>query len=273
MNTKTMKTAGLRIAAIGLAAALLAGCAARRRAAQEQDEKPLPVRTEDRAALLKKVRAAAYAIDSTECRISLSAGGKSVGGTMRILRGQRIWLNVSVLGITFARGMFTPDSLMYYEKVGKTAFEGRWTAVQGLSPVFRAADYALMENLLCGRPAFSLAAEDFDREPQGTYWAFTHRDARSGLTLTGLIDRKTYRTVRQELRTPDGKVGLSVEYAYGGDTSWPQSLLLTVSADTQKAVRMEYSAPSRSMRAEFPFKIPGGYRDVRELLRALGVEL
>lgn len=258
---------------MALSVALLAGCAARRRAAKQQDEKPLPVRTEDRSVFLEKVRSAAYAKDSTECRITLSAGGKSVGGTMRIVRGRRVWVNVSVLGITFARGMFTPDSLMYYERVGKTAFQGRWTALQTLSPVFRSVDYTWVENLLCARPVFSLAAADFAAHPQENLRAFTHRDVRSGAVLTGVVEDRTFRLVRQEVRTPDAKVGISVEYAYRDDTSWPQSLLVTVSTDTQKAVRVEYSVPSRSMRAEFPFKVPNGYRDVRELLRALGVEL
>lgn len=82
----------------------------------------------------------------------MTVGGKSIGGTMRLVSGQKLWINISVLGITFARAMFTQDSLMYYEKVKKTAFEGRWEELHRLSPLLGAVNYDVLEGLVCARP-------------------------------------------------------------------------------------------------------------------------
>lgn len=115
----------------------------------------------NREEILSRIRAAGFHQDSTERKITLTVGGKSVSGPLRMVQGRRTWINISVLGITFARAMFTPDSLQYYERVAKTTFQGRWEELHRLSPVLSALDYAVVENLLCGRAAFPLSVRDF----------------------------------------------------------------------------------------------------------------
>ena len=229
---------------------------------------------ENRAALLEHIRAAGFRQDSTERRVNLSVGEKSVGGVLRMVDGERIWLNISVLGITFARGMFTPDSLMYYEKVGKTAFQGRWDDLHRLSAVLSALDYTTVENLLCARPAFALAAGDIAVPAQENRYGFSRRDASSGVVLTGQADGRTFGLLWQQLCTPDGQTGLRVEYVYASQVrGLPQAVLFIPIDRETAAVRLEYVPGERRIQAQFPFKIPQGYRDARELLRALGIAI
>lgn len=253
---------------VGLAVLALAGCAARKKAVDRTEEKPAGSHRE----LIERIERRAFPGDSLEKRLSMTVGGKSIGGTMRLVSGQKLWINISVLGITFARAMFTQDSLMYYEKVKKTAFDGRWEELHRLSPLLGAVNYDVLEGLVCARPVFALTQDSFLGESEEGKYLFSRFDAQSGLMRYVLVDKKTLAVSAQRLASPDGKWALSAEYAYGGDGTFPQSVLLSLSGESGMAVRLSF-APSRRLQPDFPFRIPEGYSDARESLRALGVEI
>lgn len=269
-----MKTTFWKYAAVALAVFLLAGCAARRKAAEGPEKEKVEQAGINREEILSRIRAAGFHQDSTERRITLTVGGKSVSGTLRMVQGRRTWINISVLGITFARAMFTPDSLQYYERVAKTTFQGRWEELHRLSPVLSALNYPVVEDLLCGRAAFPLSARDFvPEQTPGEDFRFSRRDARSGVSFSATVDSRTYRLVSQQLVSPDGKVGLKAEYVYSGEEALPRSALFTLMGISERAVRIDYSPGGGKMQAEFPFKVPRGYHDAREWLRSLGVDI
>lgn len=261
-----------RYAAVALLVMLAAGCATKKKIVEKEKEGEIPLAIVDHSALLSEIESSAYSEASAERKVDMTLGGKSVGGVMRMVDGQRIWLNISVLGITFARAMFTPDSLMYYERLNKTAFEGRWKELQNLSPVLGAVDYAMIEDLLCGRPVFRLSEENFVDMPEGEFYVFSQREPRSGVDMNVQVNKKTLRVVSQGLVSPDGKVGLTAEYVYAGGGAFPSSALFSFPGADGKALRLDFS-PSRKMQQDFPFTVPKGYKDARELLRALGVNI
>lgn len=262
----------IRYAAVALLVMLIAGCAAKKKIVEKEKEGQIPLAIVDHSALLSEIEASAYSEASAERKVDMTLGGKSVGGVMRMVDGERIWLNISVLGITFARAMFTPDSLMYYERLNKTAFEGRWKELQDLSPVLGAVDYAMIEDLLCGRPVFRLLEENLADAADGEFYVFSQREPRSGVDMNVLVNKKTLRVVSQGLVSPDGKAGLTVEYVYGSGGVFPSSALFSLPGVAGKALRLDFS-PSRKMQQDFPFTVPKGYKDARELLRALGVNI
>ena len=93
------------------------------------------------AEVAKKATANIFDGINAERRINIEAGGLTLGGTMRLVSGEKIWFNVSALGISFARAVFTKDSLMYYEKAKKTAFSGSWNELYDISRMLRIAKY------------------------------------------------------------------------------------------------------------------------------------
>lgn len=196
-----MKTTLWKYTAVALAVFLLAGCAARRKAAEVPEKEKVEQVGVNREEILSRIRAAGFHQDSTERKITLTVGGKSVSGTLRMVQGRRTWINISVLGITFARAMFTPDSLQYYERVAKTTFQGRWEELHRLSPVLSALNYSVVENLLCGRAAFPLSVRDFvSGQAPGEDFRFSRREARSGVSFSATVDDRTYRLVSQQDR-------------------------------------------------------------------------
>lgn len=259
----------VRYAAVILLVILAAGCATKKKIVEKEKEVPVVA---DHRLLLDGIASSAYSEASAERRVDMTLGGKSIGGVIRMVDGQRVWLNISMLGITFARAMFTPDSLMYYEKLNKTAFEGHWKELQGLSPVLGAVNYAMVENLLCGRPVFRLSEENIRETDGSKFYIFSRSDPHSGVEMSVYVDKATFKVVSQRLMSPDGKVGLTAEYVYAGGGTFPSSALFSFSGADGKALRLDFS-PSRRMQTDFPFKIPQGYKDARELLRALGVNI
>lgn len=99
---------------------------------------------------------------------------------MRLVSGEKIWFNVSALGISFARAVFTKDSLMYYEKAKKTAFSGSWNELYDISRMLRIAKYDTVEDLICARPLFALSEGNFSAESAEGSYMFSSMDASSG---------------------------------------------------------------------------------------------
>ena len=143
-----------------------------------------------------------------------------------------------------------------------------------MSPVLSALNYSVVENLLCGRAAFPISVRDFvSGQAPGEDFRFSRREARSGVSFSATVDDRTYRLVSQQLVSPDGKVGLKVEYVYSGEEALPRSALFTLMGISERAVRIDYSPGGGKMQSEFPFKVPRGYHDAREWLRSLGVDI
>ena len=70
---------------MALAVFLLAGCAARRKAAEVPEKEKVEQVGVNREEILSRIRAAGFQQDSTERKITLTVGGKSVTGSYRVL--------------------------------------------------------------------------------------------------------------------------------------------------------------------------------------------
>lgn len=191
---------------------------------------------------------------------------------MRLVRGEKIWFNVSALGISFARAVFTRDSLMYYEKAKKTAFSGSWNELYDVSRMLRIASYGTVENLICARPLFGLSESNLSDNSDESFYMFSSRDASSGFGRYVFVDKRTFRIARQMLISPDEKLGLVAEYGYSEGDKMPSSVQFSTTGHTEIGVKLNFTA-RKTMLEEFPFRIPPGYSDVRELARAIGVRI
>ena len=62
----------------------------------------------------------------TRVRYTDRKRSQSVTVSIRIEKDQKIWLNASLLGISGARALVTPDRVQFYDKLNRQFFDGNF---------------------------------------------------------------------------------------------------------------------------------------------------
>ena len=83
----------------------------------------LPAKT-----IVKKNHEARFDRTSVKASMQIKYRGKdelpNINGSLRMVKDSIIWLNFSKLGFPIAKLIITPQYVKFYEKIGKTSFEG-----------------------------------------------------------------------------------------------------------------------------------------------------
>lgn len=207
-----------------------------------------------------------YSISS---RVNVQLGSHGVSGEIRYVAGEKIWVNVSLLGITFARALFTTDSLMYYERLRKTSYEGRWEELERVHTGLGVVDFHMMESMMFARPIFSLSKGEFTSMENGVM-TFTQEAHRDGFNRVIEIDEFTHRITAQSITSSDDAISYTGEYTYD-ERGALKEMLFTVRAANYATVRCSYGV-IRDGAGATPFSMPEGYKSVKELLGEIGIE-
>ncbi|MGB1451878.1 MAG: DUF4292 domain-containing protein, partial [Marinirhabdus sp.] len=87
---------------------------------------------------------------------------QGIAVNLRMEKGKKIWVKASILGITLAKALITPNRVRYYETVGNTYFEGNFSLLShwlGTHITFEKA-----EAILLGQSIFNLTEGRFTSE-------------------------------------------------------------------------------------------------------------
>ncbi|MBO4961113.1 MAG: DUF4292 domain-containing protein [Flavobacteriales bacterium] len=203
-------------------------------------------------------------------RVNMQVGSHNVAGEVRMVAGDRVWINVSLLGITFARAMFTEDSLMYYERLRKTSFEGTWEDLHRVHGALAVVDYHMVESMMFARPVYKFNRRELSERENGRM-TFVSQHPKKGFDYKITIDELSHRIISQEVVAVDGAVSYMAEYVYDGDGRLKEALF-NVSAANYIAARFTYGAERETV-GSMPFKMPSGFMNVREMLLEIGVDV
>src|SRR5690606_26966069 len=69
---------------------------------------------------------------------------QSLTVSLRIQKNETIWVSASILGISIARLLITPDKVSYYETIDKTYFDGDFTLLSSWLGV--EVDFQMVQN-------------------------------------------------------------------------------------------------------------------------------
>lgn len=185
--------------------------------------------------------------------------------SMRMEKDRFIWVKASVLGITIAKVLITPEQVSYYETIGKTYFEGDF-AILG-EWVGTPINFEQAQSLLLGQTIFPLepgryASEIFQNkfklQPKRQPHNFIH-----SLFLYPEIFRVASETVSQ----PEQERFLNIrygEYQLQEGQYFPTSISI-ISSESQEQTKIEitYKKIDLNVDVSFPFEIPDGYQQIK----------
>ena len=193
---------------------------------------------------------------------------------LRLEQDKKIWINISFLGISFARGVITPDSLRMYERQNKTTFTGDFEYISKL--LGTDLDFYQLQALFLGQPMEAIESKKYktlvSKDSYLLEYNHNRKLSRKGVNTGDYIKRywynpQSFELERQVISLPDRRSTLMVEnkeYELVEDKYLlPKNISLQIISTSVTTVEINYKGVKVDKKLTFPFRIPEGYKKLQ----------
>ena len=198
----------------------------------------------------------------------------SFNANLRLEKDKTIWINISFLGISFARGIVTPESVSMYERQNNTTFTGDFKYLSKLLGVD--LDFYQLQSLILGKPIQEVQSKKYKTIISKNSYLLEYENnkklSKSGKNNGDYIKRYWYNPInfeleRQLISQPDRKMTLMVDNdnydLVAGKYNIPENISLQIIDDSVTLVEIEYKGIKVDKKLSFPFKIPNDYKELK----------
>lgn len=223
----------------------------------------LPGRT-----IVKRNREASFDQATVKASLLIKYKGKedmpNINGSLRMIKDSIIWLNFSKLGFPVAKLRITPNEVSFYEKIGKTSFEGNFELIsQWLGTDF---DFEKIQNLFLGESLLNLEGQKYLVNIIDNKYELRPRKGNPLYDILYRIDPNNFKIMREEVRHSQKNQNLTILYKDFNkinESLFPKGFLITAFADHQTTIiDVSYKNVQFDVPLKFPFEIPAGYRNI-----------
>lgn len=194
--------------------------------------------------------------------------GKSkqrVNANIRMKKDEVIWVTASVLGITVAKALLTPDSVSVYESISKTYFEGDYKLLSnwlGVNLNFKQA-----QALLLGQATIDLKANALTEHISDNKYILVPKIQHPLYRQNLAIYPKTFKVANQTVEKND-KSGIFTldygEYQSINGAYYPLDINLQ-SIEKGKTMRLQINVRKVDInpKLNFPYRVPSDYKQMQ----------
>lgn len=188
---------------------------------------------------------------------------QSITVSLRMKKDETIWVSASILGITLAKILITPNNVSYYETINKTYFDGDFALLSEW--LGTEINFEMAQNLLLGQSVFemeegytlSVMGENYRLQPQKDHELFRH---------LLLINAGNLKAASQQIIQPQEQRMLKIDYPSYQTVNhqpFPKEIKIhTTDAQKQMRISLEYRNVDWNASVSFPFKIPDRYDEI-----------
>lgn len=183
---------------------------------------------------------------------------------LRMQKDSVIWMSGRFLGIPMAKIIITPTKVIFYEKLGKTFFEGDFKLLSDF--LGTEVDFEIVQNLLVGQAILDLKTQKFNVEIEGDSYKLEPKKQEELFDLLFWMSPKNFRIKKQEVRQPKLQKKMTVSYEYQNVVNevFPKKIdIIAVDKVDRVFIGLEYKSVEFERRVSFPFKIPVGYKEIQ----------
>ncbi len=189
---------------------------------------------------------------------------QSVTVSLRMEKDKTIWMSASILGISLAKALVTPDRVSYYEKINGTFFDGDFSL---LSTYFGVdMDFEQLQRLLLGETVYDLRDGNYILAQVDNLYQVTPKRQSDILNLFFFIEPTNFHLKKQQVSQPKDSLFLNVDYlAYQNiaGMNFPQNLFIEVNDNEElTTIEIDFRTIDVNSSIRFPFKIPNGYKEI-----------
>jgi hypothetical protein len=190
---------------------------------------------------------------------------QSVTVSLRMDKGKTIWMSASILGISLAKARVTPTSVSYYEKIGRTYFDGDFDF---LSEYFGVKmDFEQLERLLVGETVYDLREGKYVIDQVDNQYQITPKNQLDILNLFFFLEPQNFTLKKQRVTQPKDNLSLNVDYREHqilDGLNFPKTIFIEVLENTDRTtIDLDYKSVERNVDLRFPFTIPDGYKEIK----------
>ena len=200
----------------------------------------------------------------TRVRYQDKKSRQTVTVNIRIEKDKKIWMSASILGITGAKALITPEKISFYEKINKRYFEGDFAF---LSQYFGVKmDFDQLQRLLIGQTVYNLREGDYQVDQVEGLYKITPKKQLDILNLFFFMEPQDFVIKKQQVSQPQDNLSLDVNYTTHQQVNgkpFPKEIAIKVLEYTdQTNIDIEYRSVDVNVPVRFPFSIPSGYKKI-----------
>ncbi len=188
---------------------------------------------------------------------------QSITTSLRIEKDKNIWIKASLLGITLAKVLITPDRVSFYETVGRTYFDGDFALVSDF--LGTEINFQQAQALLLGQSIFDLN-RDFTSQIQMGNLKLLPKKQDANFIYSILLNASNYKVVSETLSQPSDNRLLDVrygDYQIENGSFYPSTISINSSeGDSKTSIDLNYRKIDVNVDVSFPFDIPEGYEKI-----------
>ncbi len=211
---------------------------------------------------LNKSKSFANAVFNTvkiKSKMSYKIGDAShkLGMSLRIAKGEKIWMSADFLGIPVAKMVIKKDSIHYYNKIDKTYFNGSFEFVKELVGVN--VTYSVLESLFTGDLAINLENGKYRMFRSDVDYYLRNSDFNDYRTYVEIYPL-TYKTKSQSISHHSGKNLFAAFYKNHQEVDeflFPKDFEIHgKNKDKETILSISYSSVKFNEDLNFPYKVP-----------------
>jgi len=200
----------------------------------------------------------------TRVRYQDKKSRQTVTVNIRIEKDKKIWMSASILGITGAKALITPEKISFYEKINRRYFEGDFSF---LSQYFGVQmDFDQLQRLLIGQTVYNLREGDYQVDQEEGLYKITPKKQLEILNLFFYMEPQEFLIKKQQVTQPKDNLSLDVNYTTHQQIKgklFPKEIAIEVLENTdQTNIDIEYRSVDVDAPVRFPFSIPSGYKKI-----------
>ena len=185
---------------------------------------------------------------------------KSITVSLRMEKDKNIWIKASILGVTLAKVLITPDRVQYYENLSSTYFDGDFSLISNW--LGTEINFNQAQSILLGQSLFNTENNLLLSVFENKYKLEPEEQAQNFI-FSMLINPDTFTINYESLSQPNDNRLLTVYYANYTkikDSYYPLKIYITSTEDTKKTtINLIYKKIDVNAPVRFPFTIPQGY--------------
>ena len=188
----------------------------------------------------------------------------TISASLRMVKDSIIWLNFSKLGFPVAKLKITPQEVKFYEKIGKSSFDGDFKLISNwLGTEF---DFVKVQNLFLGEAILSLEEDKYLVSVKDSKYELLSKKKNPIFGIKYWIDPVHFKVVKEEISHAEKNQNLTILYKDFhkiSESLFPKGFMVKAVTDGMTTtIDINYKNVQFDVPLRFPFAIPAGYRNI-----------
>ena len=189
---------------------------------------------------------------------------KSLTVSLRMEKDKKIWIKASLLGITLAKVLITPESVSFYETLSNTYFDGDFSLLSDW--LGTEIDFQKAQAILLGQSIFDLDAKYKSTVTVNKY-KLQPKTQMNNFIYSLFLNPDNFKISSEMLTQPEDNRVFTVNYGrykkIKGGYYPSQIRILATQKDSETKIAVNYKKIDHNAPIRFPFTIPRGYEEIQ----------